>query len=201
MRWALWRPSLTNQYARRRNPDSIILHLYFVDQICIHKIIMLQLQICILSRVLTNSSKFVLIAKPGFYDDIVSKGLIFNSKTVLMGLAIKCDKIQKLRIFTVPFLQAQKQDFHGTHLKFFAFFSASRPKTPSWASREESDAPVRCATVAESSGGPIWATKRPIWARPSRPTPSEGPPTPRESFSRKCKLMNYLLLIYYRLKI
>merc|ERR1712189_120841 len=45
-----------------------------------------------------------------------------------------------------------------------------------------------CLTVKigqKPSHGPIWAIKRPIWEPPSRPTPSEVLPMPRESCSKK----------------
>ena len=45
------------------------------------------------------------------------------------------------------------------------------------------------------SDGPISTTRRPIWARGSRPTPSVDHPTPRASSSRKCEPFVLLLKV------
>lgn len=73
-----------------------------------------------------------------------------------------------------------------------SFFSREiTQKAQSWENPVEFDVLVRCATVAESSDGPIWAIKRPIWALPWRPTPLEALLTLRESSSKKCKSKNW----------
>lgn len=45
--------------------------------------------------------------------------------------------------------------------------------------------PASCKTTAASSAGPICHTRSVPWERPSSPRPSEVPPTPRASSSRR----------------
>merc|ERR1712227_259740 len=71
----------------------------------------------------------------------------------------------------------------GTHPIFesdFDCLTEITQKAQSWENPVEFDVLVRCATVAESSDGPIWAIKR--------PTPSEALLTLKESSSKKSEL-------------
>merc|ERR1712227_14541 len=79
----------------------------------------------------------------------------------------------------------------GTHPIFesdFDCLTEITQKAQSWENPVEFDVLVRCATVAVSSDGPIWAIKRPIWALPRRPTLSVALLTLKESSSKKSEL-------------
>ena len=63
--------------------------------------------------------------------------------------------------------------FDSSNFQLIKLMSSKTENGPytylSWVNHAESDVLVKCATVAETNVGPIWATRRPISVPLSRP--------------------------------
>ncbi len=104
----------------------------------------------------------------------------------LINLLFPCSSADKSILLKITVLLVVKVQYECFVAYLFSVIDYTILISVEWASQVESALLAICRTAAVRSDGPTRSTTRYISAPSSRATPSEVPPTLRESSSRKC---------------